>query len=48
MPFLIEDDDLFEKYENIWDNVSAGIKKELRKTKIKTKIKLYGDEVADF
>ena len=26
--FLIEDDDLLEKYNTIWDNVSADIKKE--------------------
>ena len=26
--FLIEDDDLLEKYNNIWDNVSADIKKQ--------------------
>ena len=25
--FLIEDDDLLEKYNTIWDQVSAGIKK---------------------
>ena len=28
MHFLIEDDDLLEKYNNIWDKVSADIKKE--------------------
>ena len=27
MYFLIEDDDLLEKYNTIWDKVSAGIKK---------------------
>ena len=26
--FLIEDDDWLEKYDNIWDKVSANIKKE--------------------
>ena len=29
MYFLIEDDDLLEKYNNIWDKVSADIKKNL-------------------
>ena len=28
MSFLIEDDDLLEKYDTIWDKVSADIKKE--------------------
>ena len=28
MHFLIEDDDLLEKFNTIWDKVSAGIKKE--------------------
>ena len=27
--FLIEDDDLLEKYNTIWDNVSTNIKKNL-------------------
>ena len=26
MQFLIEDDDLLEKYNTIWDKVSAGLK----------------------
>ena len=29
MYFLIEDDLLLEKYNTIWDNISAGIKKNL-------------------
>ena len=29
MRFLIEDDDLLEKYNTLWDKVSADIKKEL-------------------
>ena len=29
MYFLIEDDDLLEKYNTIWDKVSADIKKHL-------------------
>ena len=27
--FLIEDDDLFKKYNTIWDKLSSGIKKNL-------------------
>ena len=56
MYFLIEDDDLLEKYNTIWDKVSADIKKEFDSEKIikiivynknylKTKIKPHGDEV---
>ena len=29
MYFLIEDDDLFEKYNTIWDEVSADMKKKI-------------------
>ena len=29
MDFLMEDDDLLEKYNTIWDKVSVDIKKEL-------------------
>ena len=45
MYFLIEDDHLLEKYNTIWDKVSADIKKEFNsgpvynKTFLKTKIK---------
>ena len=51
---MIEDDDLLEKYNTIWDKVSADIKSELdsepvyNKEFLKTKIKSYGDEVTDF
>ena len=51
MYFLVEDDDLFEKYNTIWDNVSADIKKEFdskpvyNKSFLKTKIKSHGDGV---
>ena len=44
MYFLIEDDDLLEKYNAIWDKVSADIKKEFddepvyNKEYLKTKI----------
>ena len=51
---LIEDNDLLEKYNTIWDKVSADIKKEFdsepiyNKNYLKTKIKSHGDEVTDF
>ena len=47
--FLIEDDDLLEKYDTIWDKVSADIKKEFdselpyNKFCLKIKIKSNGD-----
>ena len=48
MYFLIEDDDLLEKYSTIWDKVSAYIKKFnseslFNKTFLKTKIVCYAD-----
>ena len=49
--FLTEDDDLLEKYNTIWDKVTADIKKEFdsmpvyNKDFLKTKIKSHGDEV---
>ena len=54
MYFLIENDDLLEKYNTIWDKVSTDIKREFdrepiyNKKFLKTKIKSYGDEVKDF
>ena len=45
MYFLIEDNDLLEKFNTIWDKVSTGIKKEFdskpvcNKNCLKTKIK---------
>ena len=51
---LFEDDDLSEKYNTIWDIVSADIEKEFdskpvyEKKYLKTKIKSHGDEVTDF
>ena len=48
---MIEDDDLLEKYNTIWDKVSADLKKEFdsepvyNKEYLKTKIKSHGDEV---
>ena len=52
--FLIEDDDLLEKYNIIWGKVSADIKKEFDskpvyiKELLKTKTKYHDDEVTDF
>ena len=52
--FLIEDYDLLEKCNTIWDKSSADIKKILianlsvRKKKLKNKIKSHRDEVTDF
>ena len=54
MYFFIEDDDLLEKYDTIWDKVSADIKKEFESQRaynkifLKTKIKSYGNEVTGF
>ena len=51
---MIEDDDLLEKYNTVWDKVSADIKEEFNskpgynKEFFKTKIKSHGDEVTDF
>ena len=53
---MIEDDDLLEKYNTIWDKVIANIKKEFdnepvyNKQFLKTKIKSqsHGVEVTDF
>ena len=54
MYFLIEDDDLPEKYNTIWNKVSADIEKEFEskpvynKHFLKPKIKSYGDEATGF
>ena len=54
MYFLIEDDVLLEKYNTIWDKVTADIKKEFgrysvyNKNFLKIKIRPHGDEVTDF
>ena len=54
MYFLIEDDDLLEKYNTIWDKVSADIKKKFdskpayNETYLKTKIKPHSAEVTNF
>ena len=52
--FMMEDDDLLEKYNTIWDKVSADIKREFHsepvynKNYLKTKVKSHGNEVTDF
>ena len=52
--FLIEDDHLLEKYNTVWDKVSADIKREFHseplynKNYLKTKVRSHGDEVTDF
>ena len=52
--FLIEDDELLEKCNAIWDKASADTKKEFKsepvfdKEFLKTKIKSHCDEVTDF
>ena len=54
MYFLIEDDDLLEKYNTICNKVSADIKKELHggsaynTNYFKTKMKSHGDKVTCF
>ena len=51
---LIEDDDLLEKYNTIWNKVSADFKKEFDIEPVydnfflKTKIKSHGDEFINF
>ena len=54
MYFLIENDDLLEKYNILWDKASADIRKEFNskalynKPFLKTKIQSHCDEVTDF
>ena len=54
MYFLIEDDDLFEKQNTIWNKASDDIKKEFdsepvyNKEFLKPKIKLHGNEITEF
>ena len=54
MYYLIEDDDLLENYNTIFDKVSADVKKEFDSEPVnnieflKTKIKSLSDEVTDF
>ena len=52
--FLIEDNDLLDKHNTIWDKVISDIIKEFdsepvhNKNFLKTEIKSHGDEVTDF
>ena len=54
MYFLIEDGDLLEKCNAIWENISVDIKKEFdsepvyNKNFLKTKTKSHANEVTDF
>ena len=54
MHFFIEDDDLVEKYNTIWDKVSADIKRKFdgksvyNKNYLKSKIKSHDNEVTEF
>ena len=54
MHFLIEDDELLENYNTVWDKVSADIKNEFdsksvyNKNLLKAKIKSHGDKITDF
>ena len=54
MYFLIEDDDVLEKHNTIWNKVNAYAKQEFDSEHVhsnellKTKIKSYGDKVTDF
>ena len=53
MSFLIEDEELSRRYDDIWNKVSNRMKKELdsellcNKEFLKTKVKFYGDEATD-
>ena len=54
MYFCIEDDELLENYNNIWNKVSNSIQKEFdcepihNKKFLKTKLLSYGDEATEF
>ena len=54
MDFLIEDNNLLEKYNTIWDKASADVEKQFDsepvcdKKMFKTKLKSYVDESTDF
>ena len=51
---MIEDDELLEKYNTVWDKASLGIRKEFdrelfyNKIFLKTKIKFHGDKITNF
>ena len=52
--FFLLDNDLLEKYNTIWNKVSADIEKKINskpvynKNYLKVKIKSYGNKVTDF
>ena len=52
--FLMEDNELLEKYNTLWNKISADVIKEFdsnltyNKYILKTKIRCYGDEPTDF
>ena len=52
--FSVEDGDLFEKYNSIWDKFREDIKHQFvsdsvyNKIFLKTKFRSYGDDVTDF
>ena len=54
MKFLIKDDDLLKKYNDIWNKVSYSIQQKLNckpiynKKVLETKIRSYSDEATDF
>ena len=54
MGFFSLDDDLLEKYNTIWNKVSADIEKKFdskpvyNKNYLKVKIKSYGNEITSF
>ena len=52
--FLMEDNELLEKYNTLWNKISADVIKEFdsnltyNKYILKTEIRRYGDEPTDF
>ena len=52
MNFFIQDDELLEKYNGVWNKVSNSIKEDcesvFNKKFLKTKIRSYGDEATYF
>ena len=52
MNSFIQDDELLEKYNGVWNKVSNSIKEDCKpifnKKFLETKIRSYGDEATDF
>ena len=48
MYYLIEDDELLEKYNDIGNKAISSIKNKFHSDPIYNQIKFYGDEAADF